>query len=108
MGDRINNRFKSLVTRQRDPDLMLSRGHQHASTYALKLANVPHEKSVEKNSRSGWIDCNLDFGLLARKNTGRGFIHDYANHLLLPRLEHDALGEILITILAHSNYVFPW
>ena len=106
IGDWINRRLKSLITRKRNSNLMLSGRYQHSATRALKLSDVSYEKSVQENCGARWIDRYFDFSGNSGKRSCRRLRHGHPNDFLLSGLDDDAFREILIAILTHSNYVF--
>src|SRR5579863_10529782 len=85
---------------------MSSRPNQHPSTHAFKLSYVSHEKPVEENRSSRWINRYLDNGRHLRKRSRQRFLHGHSHDFLLSGLEENSLGKILIAILAHGDHMF--
>lgn len=105
MSQRADLGGEGFVPGKRNFDVVSSRSNQQGAAQALEFSDVSYEVSVEKNGGAGRVDINLDGGPGGGIGSGGSLLHGDFHGELLAGSEHDALGEVLVAVLAHGDDV---
>src|SRR5208282_5256876 len=106
IGDKINFRIEIPVAWQADLDLVLSRCNQQGTAHSLKLRDVPHVDSIDKDRGTIRLHVELDLSRNFRQGNPRVFLHLHVEGLFFSRLHSYFLIEVEISSLAHGDVVF--
>lgn len=103
MRQRTDFASEGFVPGERNFDVVSSRRHEQGAAQALEFGDVSYEASVEENGGAGRIDINFDGGPGSGSGSGGSLLHGDFHRELLAGGEHDALGKVLVAVLAHGD-----